>query len=200
MPKQPWDFHEDLSFERLQLVAKLLRDTRRHTLLLHDPAAGDTTWSLGCRVYARSTEMLLRAAQQWPWISIVQGNLEFIFQVGAVPLRFFHGDAEHPELSRLHAIDAEVRQLRFAFGETPTDLVWRIVVETNIAGEAEDIVLIGSSTAGEVDCTYVIPRLDESVQLFEPRRPQVQPGIELPAPMVKSRRGVVKKGDDGQSV
>lgn len=198
MPKQPWDFHEDLTFERLQLVAKLLRDTRRDTLMLHDPTAGDTAWSLGCRVYARSTEMLLRAAQQWPWISIIQSNLEFIFQIGTVPLRFFHGDAERPALSRLHAVEAEVRQLRFAFGKTRTDLVWRIVVETNIAGEVEDIVLIGSNAEGEVGCTYVIPPLD--LRLFEPRRPQVQSGIELPPPVVTSRRGVVKKSDNDQSV
>jgi hypothetical protein len=63
--------------------------------------------------------MLLRAAQQWPWISIIQSSLELIFQIGAVPLRFFHGDAERPALSRLHAIEAEVGQLRFAFGERP---------------------------------------------------------------------------------
>lgn len=135
MAKQPWDYHDDFSFERLQLVAKLLRDTRLDALALHDPGAGDTAWSLG-----------------------------------------------------------------WAFGEAPTDLVWRIVVETNIAGEAEDIVLMGSNSEGEVDCTYVIPPLVESVKLFEPRRLQAQPGVELPAPVVTSRRDSVKKGEDGRGV
>jgi hypothetical protein len=47
MPKMPWDYHADLASDRLQLVAKLLRDTRRDVLVLHDPGAGDTAWSLG---------------------------------------------------------------------------------------------------------------------------------------------------------
>ena len=159
MPKMPWDFHADLSPDRLQLLAKVLRDIRKDSLALHDPAGGDTSWSLGCRIYARSTTMLVRAADQlWPWLTIVQGNLEFIFQVGAVPLRFFHGEADHPDVARLRAVDAEAKQLEFAFGEARSDMVWRLVVETDIAGEANDIVLIGSNSKGEVGCTYSIPR------------------------------------------
>jgi hypothetical protein len=201
MPKMPWDYHADLAHHRLQLVAKLLRDTRRETLALHDPGAGDTAWSLGCRVYARSTEMLVRAAEElWPWFSIVQSNLEFIFKIGAVPLRFYHGDPDHPEPARFQAVAAEMRQLGLAFGDARSDLVWRIVVETNLAGDAENIALIGSDSEGSVDCSYVIPDLDESVHLFEPRRPDAKPGVELPPPIVTSRRDARKKDDDGRGV
>jgi len=201
MPKMPWDFHADLSPDRLQLLAKVLRDIRKDSLALHDPAGGDTSWSLGCRIYARSTTMLVRAADQlWPWLTIVQGNLEFIFQVGAVPLRFFHGEADHPDVARLRAVDAEAKQLEFAFGEARSDMVWRLVVETDIAGEANDIVLIGSNSKGEVGCTYPIPRLDDSVSIFEPRRPVAKSGVELPPPVITPRRKAQKKDDDAGSV
>ena len=173
MPKLPWDYHEDLSLDRLQLVAKVLRDTRRDTVALHDPAAGDTSWSLGCRVYARSTEMLTRVADSlWPWLIIVQSSLEFVFKVGAVPLRFFHGDANRPDAQHLKVVEAEARQLGFAFGDASVDLVWRIVVESNIAGEAEDIVIIGSTSERDVECQFVIPRLEDSVSFFEPLNPE----------------------------
>lgn len=197
MSKKPWDYHADLSFERLSLLAKILRDTRRDTLALHDAAAGDTPWSLGCRVYARSTTMLVRAADQlWPWLKIVQSSLEFVFQVGAVPLRFFHGDAERPDPGHLRAVEVEAKQLDFAFGDAGTGLVWRLVVETNVAGETDSIVLIGSTPEGGVECTFPIPGLNASVQLFEPRRPTSKGGIELPPPVVKSRRKTDRKDDD----
>lgn len=188
MLKMPWDYHADLSADRLQLVAKILRDVRRDALALHDPAAGDTSWSLGCRVYARSTEMLVRASTLlWPWLKIVQANLEFIFQVGLVPLRFFHGDSTRPELGRLRAVGLEVKQLEFAFGDAKGDLVWRLIVETNIAGEAGDIVLIGSNPEGQIACNYPIPALDDGVHLFGPRRAAGKPGVELPPPIVRAR-------------
>lgn len=194
---EPWDFHADLSSDRLQLLAKVLRDIRRDTIALHDPAGGDTSWSLGCRIYARSTTMLVRAADQlWPWLKIVQAQLEFIFQVGDVPLRFFRGDAEHPDVTHLRAADAEAKQLEFAFGDARGDLVWRLVVETDIAGEAADIVLIGSDSKGDVGCRYPIPRLDDSISIFEPRRPVTRAGVELPPAVVKSRLKAQKKDDD----
>jgi hypothetical protein len=197
MSKLPWDYHEDLSLDRLQLVAKVLRDTRRDTVALHDPAAGDTSWSLGCRVYARSTENLTRIADTLlPWLVVVQSSLEFVFKVGAVPLRFFHGDANHPSAQHLKVVEVEARQLGFAFGDASADLVWRIVVETNAAGEAEDIVLIGSTSERDVECQFVIPRLEDSVSFFEPLK-QEGHGVQLLAPVVTPRRKKQAKEEDG---
>jgi hypothetical protein len=200
MSKQPWDYHDDLSLDRLQLLAKVLRDTRRDAVALHDPAAGDTSWSLGCRVYARSTEMLSRTADDlWPWLVVVQSSLEFVFKIGAVPLRFFHGDASRPDAQHLKVAEVEARQLGFAFGDASADLVWRIVVETNAAGEAEDIVLIGSTSERDVECQFVIPRLDDSVSFLEPLKPEGGGGVELPSPIITPRRNRQAKDEDGGS-
>lgn len=197
MPTPPWDHHPDLSLDRLQLISKVLIDTRREAVRQHDPAAGDTPWSLGCRVYARSAEMLARAAADlWPWLTVVSPPLEFIFGVGAVPMRFFHGDADHPDGQHLRIAAAEAWQLELAFGDGRVDLIWRICVETNVAGETVRAVLLGTTPAGDVQCNYAIPPLDGAVTFLTPRRTAVGPGVELPPPLVTARKDQQRQDDD----
>jgi hypothetical protein len=196
MTKQPWDFHADLSLDRLQLVAKILKDTRRRTILQHQPSAGDGNWSLGCRIYERSCEMLTRAGQRlWPWLRVVQEPLQFIFTVGDVPMRFFHGDAECPAAHHLYPVESEWRQLNMAFGDARVDLVWRIAVESNETGETERVLAIGATLGGSVECSFVIPALDDSIALWDPLTTEVGPGVALPAPTVTPKQEM--KGKDG---
>lgn len=197
MSMQPWDYHEDLSLDRLQLIAKVLADTRRDTIMQHDPTAGDTGWSLGCRIYARSAEMLTRAGEtMWPWFKVINPPLEFIFSLGNVPLRFFHGDANHPGGHHLKVTEIEARQANFAFGDGGIDLIWRIAVETNAAGETERVALIGSTPSGNIECCYVIPALNESVTFIEPLTPQSGRGITLPPAAVTPRRDQHAQDED----
>jgi hypothetical protein len=197
MPKLPWEHHEDLTLDRLQLVAKILRDTRDKTLLLHDPGGGDTPWTLGCRSYGRCAEMLSRAAgSTCPWMRVISPNLEFVFTIGAVPVRFFRGDSSNPDGPHLRVSDVEAYQYGLAFGDNAVDLRWRIVVETNALGETRRIVLIGSTDAGAVECSYVIPPLSD-VTFIEPGREHARPPRQLPAPVVQLRdKKKTKKGDD----
>lgn len=197
MSKLPWEYHEDLSLDRLQLVAKILRDSRHNTLLLHDPGGGDTPWSLGCRIYARSAEMLARAAgTTCAWLRVITPPLEFVFAIGEVPVRFYRGDADNPDGQHLRVSDAEAHQFNLAFGSGAVDLRWRIVLETDATGETERAVLIGSTGMGDVECKYVIPMLSASVTFIDPARTQVRPPVQLPPPVVKLRRDKQTKSDD----
>jgi len=202
MSKKPWDYHDDLSRDHLQLVGKTLRDVRTETLKLHDPASGDTAWSFGCRVYARTTETLSRQAETlWPWLKVVKPPLEFIFSIGAVPVRFFHGDADHPRGNQLRVSPAEQVQGNFAFGNAYVDLIWRIAVETNVVGETDRIVFVGMTPNGEIDCRYEIPPLDDSVSLIAPNRPASKSPVILAPPVVRPRRAQSedrKEDDDGK--
>jgi hypothetical protein len=202
MSKKPWEFHGDLSSDRLPLVAKVLTDVRNETVLQHDPASGDTSWSLGCRVYARTAELLTRAAGTlFPWMRVINPPLEFIFCIGDVPVRFFHGDADHLAAHHLRIAAMENHQLDFAFGDNRIDLVWRIVVESDAAGLTDKTVLIGSSHVGEVQCDYEIPPLSDTVAFLDPLKSTTRPGIELPAPVVSARRdGDLKKQDDSTEI
>jgi hypothetical protein len=191
----PWEFHSDLSLDRLQQIGKVLRDVRQAAILLHDPADGDTPWILGVRIYGRSAEMLMRTGiELWDWFKVIKEPLEFVFAVGAVPLRFCHDDSDHLDASHLRVSDFEAQQIEIAFGDNATDLIWRIVVETNSGGETQQIVLIGTTPNGDLRCKFVIPPMDGALSFItQSIRPRVGPGVELPPPRVRIRKKLQKK-------
>ena len=87
----PWTRYPPLTKERLSIVANTIRDVRREAVTLHDLAAGDNEWSLGCRVYARTCHALTLAADRHEWLTILPEDekpLRFAFAIGSVPSAF----------------------------------------------------------------------------------------------------------------
>jgi hypothetical protein len=199
MAQSPWEIHPDLALSRLQLLESLLRDVRHRTLALHDPVDGDNNWSLGCRTYARSCNALINAACQWNWLSIVEEGQQFIFKIGAVPVRFYHGDSESPSAQHLEVAPQEAVQLGMCYGDRAIDLVWRLAVETNSVGEVLRIVLIGAHTEGGVDVHFPIPTANKIAPFTVTRSPPER-GVPLPAPSVTiltpKRASDTKANDD----
>ena len=202
MSQRPWDFHSDLSRDRLQLIAEILRHVRRDAVRRHDPAIFETSWTLGCSIYGRSAEMLARVGGElWDWFRVIQPPLEFVFSVGQVPMRFCRDDPDHPEGQHLRVTEAEYRQYEFVFGSHSVDLIWRIVVAANPAGETDSVVVIGASPSGDVHCKYVIPELDGGIAfLTGPLSPRTGAGVELPAPVVKPRLLKSQKRSDDEGI
>lgn len=157
----------------------VLREARYRSLALHDPLAGDNNWSLGCRIYARSCNALLEASRQWDWLGIVEEGQQFIFRIGAVPVRFFHGDSESPTNRNLEVAPVEALQIEMCYGDNRVDLIWRIAVETNQVGEVRRIVLIGAHSAGGIDIHFPIP-VNEKLGVFAPPKPSGKRGVQLP--------------------
>lgn len=203
MAKYPWEFHPDLQAGRLQLVAKVLRDTRKGALATHDAAAGDTAWSLGCTVYARSTQMLMRIGQDlWKdWFRVVEEPLQFVFAIGDVPVRFFTGDPEEPGGKHLKLCPPEMIQLGLLQEDGAADLMWRVVVEPDVGSSVARVVLIGMTRDGVERCFYEIPD-DRVVALLTPVMPSKEPGsgVELPPATVTLRTNKLKKEDDKGSI
>jgi len=198
MAKTPWEIHPDLTLPRLQLLEALLREVRHRALSLHDPLEDDNNWSLGCRVYARSCGALVRASEHWDWLGIIDPGQEFVFTIGRVPVRFYHGDSESPAANRLEPASGELLQLGMGYSDSATDLLWRLAVETNAAGEVSRIVLIGAHTEGGVDVHFPIPR-DEKLAVLATLRTPVKRGVTLPPPRVivlTSKRAGDKTSDD----
>ena len=152
-----------LTKPRLSAIANIIRTARHHTVLLHDIAAGDNEWSLGCRAYARTCHALRRAATDHKWLTILHEDekpLRFTFAIGSVPIRFYRGEAEDPPGHYLDVTDAESCQQQLAFeidGIRLVDQVLRLAVETDLTGEVSHVILVEMDKDGNVTGTYRIP-------------------------------------------
>lgn len=183
MSFNPWDRYPPLTQERLELTADLIRVARRETVLLHDTAAGDNAWSLGCRVYARSCFAIRNAARTYDWLKVVAelDGLSFTFAIGGVPLRFFRGDPDDPPSRYLAISFGELRQLQLNLDDgVSTDRLIRIAVETIVTGEASDITLVEMDEAGNVTDTYLIAQQGRMSQVSGNVVPLQTRPVELP--------------------
>lgn len=199
MTKFPWDFQPDLEAGRLQLIAKVLRDTRKGALARHDTVAGDTPWGFGCTVYDRSTQMLMRAGEaMWQdWFRVVKPPLEFVFAIGSVPVRYYSGDPREPGGKHLKLCEPEMYQLDLLHRNDVPALIWRVVVDPDITGNVSRVVVIGSTSTGTIECFYEIP--DDGVVSFLPPLDPTKvsgAGVQLPPATVSLRSDRTKKDDD----
>lgn len=69
------------------------------------------------------------------------------------------------------------------YGDNAIDLIWRMAVETNSAGEVLRIVLIGAHTDRGIDVHFPIPR-DDKLAVFAPQATPIKRGVVLPPPSV----------------
>src|SRR5712692_5876690 len=114
---QPWTKYPSLTRERLSAIANIIRCTRSETVALHDAVGGDSSWSLGCRVYSRTCHAITEAAKVYPWLTILHEaeNLSFSFGVGSVPFRFYRGKPDDPPGRYLLRTFGELHHLQTAF-------------------------------------------------------------------------------------
>jgi hypothetical protein len=182
----PSDCHPDLQDSRLGALAQFFAATRSNTAELHDATAGDDSWSLGCRSFARSRNLLLQkaASGEWPWLGIVNPDKQFVFSIGVVPVRFFRGEVTRPPERTLAYSAPELAQIALAFDDVETpyaQLHWRFAIETGTLGEPIRVIFAGlAHEDGAVVCQWEIPfELDSA--LTEPRSDDI---INMPAPAV----------------
>lgn len=159
---EPWLKYPGLTQERLSTVAAILRDTRSETIRLHDAAGGDSAWSLGCRIYARTCHALTAAAEKHDWLTIVpeKESLRFTFAVGGVPLKFYRGDVGDPPGHCRIVSEAEEAQRQLCLdleGINTHDRLLRLVVEANSEGLTSSVTLIEMAKNGKPTGQYTIP-------------------------------------------
>ena len=143
----PWDYHSDLTEERLLTVALLIVDGRQTAVELFDEEAGDNGWTLGCRAFQFGRARILRAVdgQEYPWLGLIDRSLQLIFTIGEVPVRIYRGEAEEPTDRTLRQSNNELRQLGFSFDERDEGraLAFRFAVETDVDGSALAVNFVG---------------------------------------------------------
>lgn len=143
----PWDYHRDLTEERLVTVAKLIVDGRQMAVELFDEEAGDNGWTLGCRAFQFGRARILRAVEreEYPWLGLIDRSLQLIFTVGEVPVRIYRGEADDPTDRTLRQTNNELLQLGFSFDERDEgrDLAFRFAVETDVDGSVLGVNFVG---------------------------------------------------------
>lgn len=180
--------HPDLLEARLEALAQFFAQTRADTANLHDAGAGDDSWVLGCRSFARWRNLLIQKAGTpgWSWLGIVNPGKRFVFSIGVVPVRFFRGSILRPPERTLAYSAPELGQLALAFDDVETpyaQLHWRFAIETGPLGEPVRVMFAGlAQDDAAVVCQWEIPFALAPSQPVEHMK--ADDVVEVPAPAV----------------
>ena len=189
-----------LTQERLSIVASIIRQARRDTLILFDPLGGDNSWSHGCRAYVRSIFALTEASRAYSWLTVLPEveRLRATFAIAGIPFRFYRGIPDDPPTHYLGTTFAEIKQLQMAFKSgferllRPVDKIFRIAVEADRQGETTDISWVEVDDAGNVTNSYVIPPVVGKSNVA----PVQAAPIELPPPSVEPLQNEQQKAEE----
>lgn len=160
---EPSKKYPALTVERLSRIATLIRRVRQECVDLYEPEKGDGPWSLGSRVYERTffeIKELAKIETSWLGINKEFHALQFSFNIGPVPLRYFRGDPEDPPSRYLARTDGELFQLQYCihFDDRPAvDSMLRLAVEVDSTRQAAAVFLIEIDEYKEVIGQYRIP-------------------------------------------
>ena len=162
IPFEPWNDYPSLTVERLTKIGSIMRDARDTTVALHDASAGDTAWSLGCRVYSRTMFRIKRETLNLNWLRVLpeSQSLKFTFTVGMLPIKFYKGEPEDIPSRSLVRSFAELDQLKIAFPNSRAEAthLLRIAVGTGIYGQATSIALVEVDDTGTPIRSFEIPK------------------------------------------
>lgn len=198
VPFQPWDTYRSLTLDRLSTIASIMRDVRNEAADLHDPAAGDNAWSLGCRVYARTLARLREEALNLKWLRILPETqtLRFTFAIGNTPVKFYKGAADDVPSRTLIQSYSELRQMRLAieFDQVPRNLMVRFAIEADAFGRTSSISLVEVDDEGSPQRIYEIPLRGANVVTLQPKPISIDPPkLE---PKKEQEKKVVEGGDN----
>jgi hypothetical protein len=189
---KPWEFHPDRTQDRLVAVAQLIASGRDAALEIYDPVRGFNGWLLGCCAYQFGRVRILRAVeeQSLPWLGISRGTRHFIFQIGAVPVRFYRDDPDDPSGKVLQQSEFESRQLSLTLGDEGSGAdSFRLIVQTGLGGELIRIAFL-ALRKGSTVLVWDVPLRRDGVRApvvavgVAPR----DQGVALPPPTVTVRR------------
>jgi len=177
---RPWDYHPDLTRDRLILVAQLLALGRGHALDRFDPEIGDDSWTRGVCAFNYGRHQIKRAAgtSGFEWLSVPDPSRRLQFKVGEVILRFYRGAASDPAPHMLLPTELEQFMLPLEEGLPLDGARLRVAVETDAEGAPIQISFV-AIRGSEVETIWPIPYEDAPplvVSLSEDTPEGVDPG------------------------
>lgn len=195
---RPWEYHPDMSEERLSAVASLLASGRGTALDRHDPAIGCDGWTLGVEAFNFGRHRI-NAAEGTPgfeWLSVPDPSRRLQFRMGDVPMRFYRGLASDPTPRMLADAPLEMEQYALPLGAAALldGCKFRIAVETDEDGGIVQISFV-AIRGHSVETIWPIPYRSAGPVLAG-LGAELPEGRELPAPRIESLTD--RHEDDGQ--
>lgn len=181
---RPWDYHPELTEERLVKVAQLLARGRGSAVDRFDPTIGDDNWTLGVCAYNYGCFQIAQAAGTpgFEWLVVIDAGKHFQFSIGSVPMRFWRGDPNEPTAKISVATPLEQLLLDLEPGVPAAGLLFRIGITADVDGS-----LLGASFVAlrndqpEVVWPLPLAQAEPLIVLLDEARPE---GLELPSPSV----------------
>lgn len=189
MKTLPWEFHPDLTEERLVRIAEFIVEGRQVAVELHNESEGDDGWTLGCRAFQFVRFRILRAVDEGlVWLRAIDRTMHLVFQIGQVPVRFYRGEPSEPTERTLNQTNDELKQLSLVFPDhdSARDLAYRFAIDTDVDGSALAIYFVGLRGKSAV-LNWQVPVEIGGVISGGVGRPATEP-VELDAPEIKVRR------------
>mgnify|MGYP003655176635 FL=1 len=152
----------------------------------------DNGWSTGCRSYAWRSSKVSQTVEsgEFPWLSIIDGSLRFIFSIGGTPVNMFRGSTDKPKKNILSRATSypELRQFGlFTELEDIPNLVWSYAMETAPGGEVLSLQFVGLTDFGEVIARRNVP-VDEMLTPLSSISVEEYKPVSLPAASVSIKQ------------
>jgi hypothetical protein len=154
----PFEAHPDLTPQRLALLSRIARKVWKKVQRAHRPKEGDAEWGFGCRFNERMRAALRFLADGHPWLRLIERRLHFVFCIGAVPARFYRGEAKRPKKNYMIRRPKEVNEQQTAFPYND-DAKWlyRFAIEAESIDSPPVMILVQHhADTGEVGQQWVI--------------------------------------------
>lgn len=197
----PSDVHPDLTEDRLNAIAELIRNQRKDIIGKSEIDRGDNAWSIGCRAYACTCYAITNAASKddrfAAWLNVLEDQgLYFTFTLGDIPIKFYRGDPENPpgRVSYYRSAEFLARQRAFPFTKNKDNFLFRLIIETDSSFEVSEITLIQIDTDGNTINSWSIDST---------RSPNIAPlaskSVKLPKPPIRIKQSAEKETGTGKS-
>lgn len=203
MDSRPWEVSQDLSPDRLQLLATHAMAARHEVIDLRVEGRDDA-WCLFCRAYSWTCAVFTELAKngEHPWLKTRKTGLSFTFQIGNVPVKFYRGKAAEPKSNTLSSgvrMMLQQQRLDFFADEIDRETVgwfWLLAIETDGSGRVLEVIALQANAGGEIRHPWSIPLDGNAVAVTDVTdvRPE---GVDLPEPEIGLDGDESQEANDG---